>query len=217
LNPFFPIESGSVFIGKISVHNLRKAEIGALFQSIKFNNSGFHSIGFAKAYGFGRVKIEIKSTKGFLFSKDEYAMSFRVLMETEIPNYSKSKELKELNVMSSPQITASPLEYMDLEDFVNCKRRNFNKDLTGEYLEYYSDLKVPDLIIQPILENIEAEISFVGKPTVKAKLLDGKDLSSKTLQSYPPKLKLKVGDKILVRKIIIGGSFKELTFIKLIK
>jgi CRISPR-associated protein (TIGR03986 family) len=217
LNPFYPIESGSIFTGKINVHNLRKAEIGALIQSINFNNSGFHSIGFAKAYGFGRVKIGIKLIKGFLFSKDEYAKSFRELMETEIPNYSKSRELKELNVMSSPQNTTSTLEYMDLKDFVECKKQNTKKNISGEYLEYYSELIVQKVSVQPENLEVEAEITFFQKPLIKAKLLEGKDTLSKPLRNFPNNQKLKPGDRIMVKKIVSGGNIKELEFYKIIK
>ena len=135
-------------------------------------------------------------------------------MEIEIPNYSKSKELKELYSMSMPQSTTSPLEYMELKDFVNCKKQNINRGIAGEYLEYYSDLVVPEIIAQPIQQNIEAIITFVGKPTIKAKLLEGKDLNPKILQDFPRNLRIKVGDKILVKKSISGGN---ISFVKLIK
>jgi len=214
LNPFYPINPGSKFEGKINFHNLKKIEIGALLQSIIFHNSGFHSIGFAKSYGFGRVKIEIESIKGLNLPMEEYIKTFRAQMEIEIPNYSKSKELKELYSMSMPQSTTSPLEYMELKDFVNCKKQNINRGIAGEYLEYYSDLVVPEVIAQPIQQDVLAEITFVGKPIIKAKLLEGKDLNPKTVQDFPQKLKIKVGDKILVKKNISGGN---ISFIKLIK
>jgi CRISPR-associated protein (TIGR03986 family) len=213
LNPFYPINSGSKFSGKVNFHNLKQVEIGSLLQSIVFQNSGFHSIGFAKAFGFGKLKIEISSIKGLSLPKEEYIKSFRALMESEIPNYSNTNELRELFSMSLPQDTVSPLEYMELKNFVDCKKQNIGRGLTGEFLDYYSNLVVQKLIPPTIQKEIIAEITLVDKPTVKAKLIEGKDLNSKNLRNYPANIKLKKGDRIIVK----SENMKDLIFLKIIK
>jgi len=214
LNPFYPINSGSKFTGRIKFHNLRKVEVGALLQSVLFNGNGYHSLGFAKAYGFGKVKVEIKKTKGLKAPIDEYVKSFMELMGHEIPNYSKSIELKELYAMSIPQNTRSPLEYMDLPEFVTCKRQKLKDDLTGEYLQYYTDLIVKKPIADPVQLEVEAEITFAQKPFINAKLLEGKDINPKPLNNIPEKRKLKLGDRIIVKRVMLGGNIKSLSFVR---
>jgi len=58
---FIPLNQGTTFSGKVRFHNLKREELGALISSISFhNNPGFsHSIGGAKPFGYGRVKMEI--------------------------------------------------------------------------------------------------------------------------------------------------------------
>lgn len=58
---FIPLESGTSFTAKINFHNLRPYELGALLSAITFVNNHdkcFHSIGFAKPFGFGKLKVE---------------------------------------------------------------------------------------------------------------------------------------------------------------
>lgn len=56
-----PLPDGTVFQGTIRYHNLRPIELGALLWAIQLKNSKYycHSIGMAKPYGFGKIKIDI--------------------------------------------------------------------------------------------------------------------------------------------------------------
>lgn len=214
LNPFYPVNSGSKFIGRIKFHNLRKVEIGALMQSLLLNGYGFHSLGFAKAYGFGKVKIDIIKTTGLAAPIDEYVKSFNEFMESKIPNYSKSRELKEFYAMSIPQNIKSSLEYMDLEDFVNCKRQKLRVDLTGQYLQYYTDLILKTTMPEPVQLVVESVITFAQKPNIQAKLLEGKDIKPKPLINFPDKHKFKLDERILVKRVMQGGNIKSLSFVR---
>lgn len=216
LNPFYPVETGSKFRFKVSFHNLKAAEIGALLMSLIFKDNGYHSIGFAKPFGYGKVKLDILSVSGLKNqSSDFYKESFIHLMTNEIDNYSKSRVLKELSVMSITQETTAPLEYMELKDFVNFKRQNFKKDQPGQYLQYYSDLIVKKQIVKSEdTELYEAMVTVVGRFN-QAKLLGGKDTQSKTLViPESKKVRLKHGNQILVQKRMEGGNIKELLFVK---
>ena len=64
-------------------HNLRKSEIGALISSITFHNNEnqhFHSLGGAKSYGYGKIKISIESMNFLDYSREDYLASFEELM-----------------------------------------------------------------------------------------------------------------------------------------
>ena len=62
---FIPLQKGTSFTGRITFHNLRECELGAIISALTFNgNEGcFHSIGEAKPLGYGKVKIQIGSVK----------------------------------------------------------------------------------------------------------------------------------------------------------
>lgn len=60
---FKPLPAGTRFKGMIRYHNLRPIELGALIWSLKLHKSEYycHTIGMAKPYGYGRVKIRINN------------------------------------------------------------------------------------------------------------------------------------------------------------
>jgi hypothetical protein len=71
---FFPLKSGTTFNTIIRYHNLKKVELGALISAISFFNQHdkFHSIGGAKPYGYGKVKLSIKEIEKYLPSIIEF-------------------------------------------------------------------------------------------------------------------------------------------------
>ena len=76
----YPLPTGTRFHGKISYHNLREVELGALLSAITFHGTQgcYHMLGQAKPYGFGRVSITIdgisKEEQDRLMSKFEMEM-----------------------------------------------------------------------------------------------------------------------------------------------
>lgn len=223
LSPFSPIQSGACFKCNICFHNLKKVEIGALIKALNYSKGGFHSIGFAKPYGFGKVKIEISNLRDFRSKElkcsiEEYREAFVELMKSKIPEYLNSPQLKELYAMGIPQDINSSLEYMKLEEFTECKKQKLNRnsqefEKTGEYLPYYSSMIRKDKIIEPVAQLAEAVITVYTGTVKQASLSEGKDMKSKTLNfSEPAKTRLKVGDLIIVEKIMKGGNVKGLVF-----
>lgn len=80
---FFPLEAGVIFNGKIRFHNLRSVEIGALLSALTFHGSvkSFHSLGAAKPFGCGSIKIDTKlNNEHLLKTQDEYLLEFENLM-----------------------------------------------------------------------------------------------------------------------------------------
>ncbi|KAA6329354.1 hypothetical protein EZS27_021833 [termite gut metagenome] len=218
-SPFYSINKGAEFCCKVRFHNLRKIETGALLNAILLNEKAYHSIGFAKAYGYGQVKIEVISVIGCLHSIDSYISAFTKCMEKWILNYLKSKELKEMMSMSVPHETIIPLKYMELKEFVDCKRQKRNQktkeiEQAGEYLEYYSNL-IKNSPTVPLWIKSEAEITFAYKGFFEVRLIENEDTKTYELcKESNQKVNLKVGDKIEVKIMMRGSNIDKLKFIK---
>ncbi len=126
---FNPLKEDSVFVGKIIFHNLRKNEIGALLSAITMHGTSglFHSIGYAKPLGYGKVKVD-SVVKGLEYSADEYIKGFELMMR----NYNQDWDIIELlsmaNENSSPSIIQ---EYLNLTEFQPLKD-------SGGFLQKYS-------------------------------------------------------------------------------
>ena len=84
---FRPLPANKTFMGNIKIHNLRKAEIGALISAITFHGNStqkvYHNLGLAKSYGYGCVNCQITALKGLKYSVEEYLKAF----EEEIVSY----------------------------------------------------------------------------------------------------------------------------------
>ena len=57
---FRPLQAGTTFTCRISYHNLRPFELGALIQAVDFlgETDVFHTIGYAKPFGYGKIKVQ---------------------------------------------------------------------------------------------------------------------------------------------------------------
>ncbi|CAA6800692.1 MAG: DUF324 domain-containing protein [uncultured Sulfurovum sp.] len=112
LTHFSPLPSGSIFKGKIRFHNLRETEIGALYKSLLLDgddDSICYSLGMAKPYGFGKIKIELDLPK-LKKEKDPYIDTFENTMNEEsnwndgkpFKDWKSSEQLQELLAMMRP-------------------------------------------------------------------------------------------------------------------
>jgi CRISPR-associated protein (TIGR03986 family) len=54
-----PLDKNTEFVGRVRFQNLRPDELGLLLWAIRLNQNSQVNIGKAKAYGYGRCKIEI--------------------------------------------------------------------------------------------------------------------------------------------------------------
>ncbi len=144
---FIPIERAK-FNVKIRFQNLRSSEIGGLFSALTFHKTEncFHSIGSAKAYGYGKLKVSGIKYSGRL-NFDEYLIAFEKAFNNDVHkkfpyfDLKNSDEIKELILMAQNQINSreSELRYMSLDnkEFANVKKNH-------EFLRYYSQLKGVD-------------------------------------------------------------------------
>ena len=216
-NPAIPLGEGSKFRFVIRFHNLKREELGAILYALLPQERSRHSLGFAKAYGFGACKYTLTDVTGFAMDKrEEIVNAFTTYMNSHIHDYGKTPQLKELFTMLNPENAnrlRRPLEYMELEEFVSCKQHNprARNPKIGECLPLYSAMVKPAEMQSPAPALLTAQIDFLS-PTVKqAHLLDGKDHSKKLLDMNGKdikKEKLKMGDKIIVELIKNGKELR---------
>lgn len=64
-----PLPEGTEFHGVVKYKNLHEDELGLLLWAIQLEDGCYQSIGMAKPYGFGRVKISVDSLKEFDFAQ----------------------------------------------------------------------------------------------------------------------------------------------------
>lgn len=216
-NPAIPLGSGSTFHFYIHFHNLKPVELGAILYAVALQAQNCHTLGFGKPFGYGVCKYDITDTFGFENDDiDKLIKSFTDYMETHIPDYKKSPQIKEFLLMTNPNQAGrlrTPLEYMELEEFVRCKQHSPNNRKNpkiGEYLPPYSELlqQIKQEKAKPA--QLEAVVTFVGSFR-QAALIQGKDTSPKTLDMNGQKERIKVKDIIIVEPIKNG---KELRFIR---
>lgn len=160
----FKAISGAKFKSKIRFQNLKKAEIGALISAITFHQTAkcYHSIGSAKAYGYGKLEISVVKTD-LAYPLRDYLRAFETSFSNDtenkfiIFNFISNKELIELISMAQNQNNSndSLLEYMSLDkkDFKNAKDEK-------EFLQNYSKLT-----------NIDLQAEIGKKPASKEELL----------------------------------------------
>lgn len=58
-----PLAAGAKFVGKIRFQNLTEDELGLLLWSVRLNEDSQMNVGKAKAYGYGRISVELKEAK----------------------------------------------------------------------------------------------------------------------------------------------------------
>lgn len=126
VSTFRPLPSGLNFNFRISVHNLRKIEIGALLSSLTFHQSkAFHNMGLAKGYGYGKVDCYIDAMNGFTFQKEEYLHAFEnelshFLYNINRPLWADTDQVNTL-VKIANEHDDTDLKMMTLDEYNNYK------------------------------------------------------------------------------------------------
>jgi CRISPR-associated protein (TIGR03986 family) len=212
-NPFIALNRGSKFYCQVRFFNLKPEELGGLVKSIELEKNSYHILGFAKSYGYGKVKVSIESiNSGDSIEKGVVIQKFDKLMSEKIEGYSKTKQLKELNVLMQSNNLTTQLEYMELKDFVDYKKHNPKRNIYGQYLQYLSDYVDNPKVIEQKLEG-EAIVTLVAGSIIQAKLIEGNDTTPKDLSIPLGKHRPKKGTEIKVKIIVKGGNIKSLELI----
>lgn len=79
------LDKGASFTEKITFHNLKPIELGALISALTFHRSNencYHNLGFGKAYGYGKIKISDLKLNFVDESIDYYLLEFEKTMGT---------------------------------------------------------------------------------------------------------------------------------------
>lgn len=142
---FKPLPANSEFKTTIRFHNLRPIELGALLSAISFHGSEeecYHSLGMAKPYGYGAVKLVVSSLELYenaSFTKESNSVQYINEFEKLLTDNKcwEPERLNELILMASQ--SASNLGYMHLNDFKKVKGQ---KKKLGTYSEELKKNKI---------------------------------------------------------------------------
>ncbi len=121
---FRPIPRGNTFKCRISVHNLKPAEIGAIISSLTFNETSgtYLNLGLAKSFGYGKVTCDV-SLNMLQNDKNYYLIEF----EKEICKFCKENDLTFSNnesiqtLMAIHSEHADNIEMMELQQYTSIK------------------------------------------------------------------------------------------------
>lgn len=142
-----PLPEGTIFEGKVSFHNLKPEELGALLSALTINDEEecFHVLGGGKPFGFGKSKVYIESLN--IVNYDElkfksadyknYISQFNEYVKGKIgKSLKETDQYKELVSMAKEYSDLDMdkfLNYMELKNFANIRKSNC-------YLKPYSKL-----------------------------------------------------------------------------
>lgn len=173
LTTIYPLKAAAVFKGKISFHNLRPVELGALLSALTFHATEkcHHQLGQGKPYGFGKadytIAIHGKDVKGHeLLDQNYYMGCFEKEMERLTGNnWRLSETMKNLITMAKTEV-ASGYDYMELEikskDNDKNKRNDFeDAKVAKEYLQPFISLQGKSYKAKRLYD--EVKVQDVGK------------------------------------------------------
>lgn len=105
-----PLKVGLKFTGRVRLHNVTRAELGAVLWALTWGDQPHlrHSLGMGKPFGFGQVSVSItqltvRSNDVSQPARDEasaYVQAFQAYMKQSVPQWEGS--LRELLAMANP-------------------------------------------------------------------------------------------------------------------
>lgn len=130
---FKPIPAGHHFKFKISLHNLRPVETGALLSALTFHGTKnvWHNLGMAKGYGYGKVNISDINLKGLSMNVDQYLREFEKEMNVFCAEKGLSEWHQQIEIGSLLSIHAehddAVVKYMSLDEYKDARsNENFH-------------------------------------------------------------------------------------------
>lgn len=158
---FKPLAQGTSFKGRITFHNLKECELGALIAALTFNGHPecCHSIGEAKPLGYGKVTISIDKLSVIsikdIFAKtddptqqetDYYFNKFKDVMTENIgTGLENSNSIRELCAMARgiDKEFNNNFSYMRISTNRNENEFALNRTVNNENLRLFSDILKP--------------------------------------------------------------------------
>lgn len=155
LSHFTPIPAGQTFHLRITVHNLRKMETGALLSALTLHKTkgAWHNIGLARGFGYGKLEIDkITLSKGFSFSINEYLKEF----EYQISVFTHTCLPSKVMWTNTPQITSLMSILSEHEDD-EMRVMEINGNEYSNAKQNFSTLKEKAIPIISLLTNNDKE------------------------------------------------------------
>ena len=130
---FRPLPAGTVFRGKLRVHNLRALELGALVWASRFGGAAntFHTLGMARPLGYGQSTMRLsapavfETAEGTRVSLDDCEKRFVEHMRSVLPSWEKSDPFVQLLACATPFGQPEDGRYMSIErpnEFIEAKK-----------------------------------------------------------------------------------------------
>lgn len=160
----FPLQTGTIFNGKIRFHNLKPIELGALLSALSFHSTPgcYHQLGQGKPYGLGKTEYSIKLDCNQEGTAEYYMALFEEEMNKKTGGWLSSSTISSLITMSKTEVPATDANYMYMVLQVNPNRNDFGdaKD-SKEYLQDFRTLQrrnyYPDSLLSHIVGQREKE------------------------------------------------------------
>ena len=137
---FRAIPAGQQFRLRIALHNVRKAEIGAILYALTFNGTPgvYCNLGMAKSFGYGKCTVGDVHLDGLEHTPEEYMRSFEEMMTLFLCNDNSSQVswadsesmMRLVGIMS--EHNSETLKMMSLEEYGKSK---FEKENPFNLLE----------------------------------------------------------------------------------
>jgi len=180
---FLPLDAGSIFLGKMRYHNLKKCELGALISALSFHNNSssfFHSIGGAKPYGFGKITIEVINIHEYEDTLKEFEHTMNLHVQRVFGNQSKwidtSNVLEALSMAANPKDAQTDrlLKYPQIEPDNEFNEYKIEKLILEDYSERNGRFIIASLLDQGFLAEKATEEQ--SKMLIKAEVVNKYDL-----------------------------------------
>lgn len=150
---FWPLPPGQEFKLRITVHNLRPIEIGALLSALTFHNTKgcFHNLGQAKGFGYGKIEIMSVDLKNLPLSMIDYLKKY----EKEMSKFTMIEEKKMWHECEEPKSVMQIMsEHNDKEvEMMLLERRENGKKKTNDFREISKEENFSTLYERPIFIN----------------------------------------------------------------
>ena len=131
---FYAIPKNQVFTLRLSLHNVKETEIGAILSALTFNLTPgvYFNLGLAKSFGFGKCTIDKEDIhlRGFSHDLLYYMHSFERMMtefnyELKKTKWAQAESIKQLvNILSEHE--DSEVKMMEINEYGNIKDINKN-------------------------------------------------------------------------------------------
>ncbi|MEQ1565277.1 MAG: hypothetical protein ABMA64_06535 [Myxococcota bacterium] len=106
---FAPLDRGTMFRGRVRVHNVRPAELGAVLWALDFggDSAARHQLGLARPLGFGRVRLghaawEVEDMRGGKADPRACVEAFHRSMDARVSGWAESVQIRELIALARP-------------------------------------------------------------------------------------------------------------------